>query len=125
MPNMTISPPTERGASASVSMSMARYIAGKSVAVSAAPGDVQGANLVVPLFGRGAHPAHRADRYPPAPLPGSAVAQAAIWAREVKPSLVRMFSTWPSAVRCEMTSRAVGGHEKMPGDGHEAARWRT
>jgi len=32
-----------------------------------------------------------------------AVTQVAIWAREVKPSLVRMCSTWVSAVRCAMT----------------------
>jgi hypothetical protein len=34
----------------------------------------------------------------------SSTAHAAICAREVKPSLTRMCSTWVSAVRCEMTS---------------------
>ncbi len=24
-----------------------------------------------------------------------------------------------------VSSKYVGGHEKLPGDGHEAARWRT
>ena len=35
------------------------------------------------------------------------VVQAATWAREVKPSLVKMRSMWPSAVRCEITSSAA------------------
>src|SRR5262249_22672765 len=43
----------------------------------------------------------------PAPSGCDAAAQAAIWAREVKPSLIRMCSTWFSAVRCEITSSAA------------------
>ena len=29
------------------------------------------------------------------------------------------------ACLCQQVSSTVGGHEKLPGDGHEAARWRT
>src|SRR5262249_59115978 len=43
----------------------------------------------------------------PSPSGCDEAAQAAILAREVKPSLVRMCSTWFSAVRCEITSSAA------------------
>jgi|GEM_PF-1505890 len=37
-------------------------------------------------------------------------------------------NTFPTFARELLAARAsltVGGHEKLPGDGHEAARWRS
>src|SRR6516162_5750650 len=43
----------------------------------------------------------------PSPSGCDVAAQAATWAREMKPSLVKMCSTWFSAVRCAITSSAA------------------
>ena len=42
-------------------------------------------------------------------------------------TLAETIETWWPAIEVFLTtgSRTDSGHEKIPGDGHEAARWRT